>query len=240
MPRSSRKNQLIVPPDLFTKVPRRRLEGDWFAVDEAGRVAFFAGGDAGAVPADADVERTAEAVDALARAAQVRALGAGYRRAGEATIEPVFDPPRASEGGPMHERPIGGYPHLVVAEDAEALRRSLDERDDVRDALASRGLAVILTEVGEVGWDDLHDRAVCSGCRVLSRADDPHPRAPEVLGAAGLFVFAHTGADGDAPYVRVVSPTIAADLADLETIVADLARRVPLPVRFDEHDTFYP
>lgn len=152
MPRSSRKNQRIALRDLFDELPRRRLEGDWLAVDEAGRVA-------------------------------------------------------ARERG----RP-----------DARATDRRLP---------APRGRG---------GRRGVPASAVCSGCRVLSRADDPHPRAPEVLAAAGLFVFAHTGGDGHAPYVRVASPTIAADLADLEAIVADLARRVPLPVRFDEHETFYP
>lgn len=120
----------------------------------------------------------------------MRALGGGYRRAGEASIEPVFDPPRESEGGPLHERPIDGYPHLVVAEDAEALRQSLADRDDVRDALASRGLAVVLGALGEVGWDDLHDRAVGARrvpvtraqrrCARIARAISakPAPRSP--------------------------------------------------------------
>lgn len=232
---ASQKNRPIVAPDFFEKLPRRRLEGDWFAVDRAGRVGFFAGGDRGAVPADADVERTAEAIEALARAAEARAMGGGYRGAGKAAIEPIFDAPLSSEGGPLHERPIDDYPHLVVAEHAEELRTSLADRDDVRDVLAARGLAVVLSDLGEVGWDELHERAVCSGCRVLSRFDDPQPRAPAVLAAAGLYVFVHNAGDESCPYVRVASPTIPADLADLEPIVVALARLVPFPVRFEEH-----
>lgn len=207
---------------------RLRFESDWFAVDREGKVGFFAGGHAGFIPRAADVGRTADAIDALATAgrAVARGGGAGYRSAAAQTNEPVFDPPNA------HEKPMADYPHLVFTEDPVALRGALSDVETI-DALASRGAAVLALALGEFSWELLHaEEPLCIGCRAASLIDDPHPRAPELLARAGLYVYAHSGGELAEDYVRVASPSVPADLGDLETIVVTLARGVELPVTF--------
>jgi hypothetical protein len=219
-----------------------RFETDWLALDRRERIAFFGGGIRGALPRDADVDRTGEALEALARAEAARQVGAGYREAGRSTNEPVLDPPLSSEGGPLHEKPIDGYPHLVVADDPERLREVLDAAcANVRDAIVSRGAGLIADGLALRRWSWLHDdEAICMGCRALGQPCDPRPRDPELLARAGLYVYGHTGGDDRCPYVRIASPSIPADLADLETIVVKLARLVPLAIDFAEQDVFSP
>jgi hypothetical protein len=235
------KNRVDVGPDFFRKAKFGRFEGDWFAVDEVGQVGFFAGGLRGAIPVSADIERTSEAIDAIARAAAAKLAGAGYRSAAMTTNDPVFDPPMSSEGGPLHEQPIDGYPHLVFSDDPPRLREVVTLRTPIREVIAARSAGFLAEDLDARGFTWLHDdEAICIGCRAACRPEDPQPRAPEAIATAGLYAFAHTGGDADCPYVRMASPSIAADLADLEPVVVALARLVVLPVVFANATTIEP
>lgn len=223
-------------------LPARPLDTDWLAVDDAGHVAFFAGNDHGPIPGVADVGRVTEALEALARAAAaVRGMGVvpgGYRRADEDVREPVFDAPIGALGEPSHEAPLDGYPFLVVG--THPALRDIGVEAHARETPARRGIALGFPRIRRSTYDELHGTGLCDGCRVLDDPSDPRPRAPEVLAAAGLYVYAHFDAYAGGPYRRVASPSVAADLVDLETIVQLVASRVRLPVSFEEASSLQP
>jgi hypothetical protein len=75
---------------------------------------------------------------------------------------------------------------------------------------------------------------------VLDDPSDPRARAPEALAAAGLYVYAHTSQEGLDPYRRIVGPTVAADLADLEPLVQLVASVVVLAVQFENASSLRP
>jgi hypothetical protein len=218
-----------------------RFETDWLAVDARGHVALFRGGTTGALPLAAQPERTEEALEALMRADDARRMGFGYRDAGGQANEPIFDPPVSSDGGPLHERATVDYPHFVVAEDGVKLHDVLCDVA-LREVIVSRGAGVVATAVGEFTWEMLHEspNGICIGCRATFDLDDLPPRAPALVARAGLFVYAHDGVGEHAPYVRVVSPSVPADLADLEPVVAKLAGNVSFAIDFAERELWSP
>jgi hypothetical protein len=219
------------------------FDTDWLAVDSAGHVGFFAGNDRGQIPATADVARVTEALEAIARAASVRrALGAtardGYRESADLTREPIFDPPCSSRGRSSHESPLPGYPLLVVATHRRLREIAADWNG--RELVARDGYAIVFQEIGPMTYAEVHDNDLCTGCRVLDDPSDPRPRAPEALAAAGLYVYAHTSQEGLDPYRRIVGPTVAADLADLEPLVQLVASVVVLAVQFENASSLRP
>ena len=222
------------------KIPKRRLDVDWFGIDPQGYVAFFAANDHGAIPRVADTARVVEALEAQLRVAQMRratsTAGEGYRGSGDRAQEPVFDPPRGPSDVPLHEARFEDYPHLVVTSDAVALRPFMDEWG-ATEALARDAFAAIFPVIGAMSLDEIHEQGICVGCRVLDLVGDPRPRAPEALAAAGLYVYAHVDDRADDPYVRVASPSVPADLGDLEPIVQALAQLVSIPVPFEHAKT---
>ena len=113
--------------------------------------------------------------------------------------------------------------------------------ENIRDPIVSSGGGLVADGLDLRRWGWLHDdEAICTGCRALGQPSDPRPRDPELLARAGLYVYAHTGGDGRCPYVRVASPSIPADLADLEPIAVKLAQLVPFAIAFAEHEVFSP
>jgi hypothetical protein len=217
-------------------LPRRRLDGDWLAVDASGRVGFFAGGDSGPIPESAMPHATPEAVQAIGRALAVRrstsTTSDAYRGFAERLLEPIFDRPAGHEGR------YDGYAHLFVAGDAEVLQAAVAD-GLAHEALSREALAVVFPSIGSLAYDDLHERAACGGCRVLDAEDDPRPTAPELLAAAGLYAYRHAGTPG-AAYVRIASPSASVDLHDLEPIVRAMAELVVLPVDFESLDALDP
>ncbi|MBS2014704.1 MAG: hypothetical protein JST00_17585 [Deltaproteobacteria bacterium] len=222
------------------KVPERRLDVDWLAVDPQGHIAFFVANEAGPIPRLADTTRVEEALLAQLRVAETRRAGAiggaGYRGSAMRAEEPVFDAPRGPGDVALHEERFDGYPHLVVSSDGVALRPHMDELG-AREALARDAFAAIFPEIDDVSWDEIHAEGICIGCRVLDLFEDPRPRAPEAVATAGLYVYAHVDEDPREPYVRVASPSVPADLADLEPIVRALAELVTIPVPFEQART---
>ncbi len=243
---SSRKNplegvDLVQARHSLAGLPERRLDGDWLAIDRNGHVALFAGNERGLLPESADVTRVMEALEAIARAAAVRRASAGtetYRGSVPIELDPVFDVPCSSSGRGAHERPIQGYPLLVVG--AHLGLREVAAEWEGREALASEGYAMVFPVLGPMTYDELHQTDLCLGCRVLDDPSDPRPRAPEALAAAGLYTYAHTGESFSEPYRRVAAPSLAADLADLEPVVQLLASLVKLDVSFDEVASLQP
>jgi hypothetical protein len=223
-------------------LPERRLDTDWLALDKNGHVALFVGNERGLVPDAADVARVAETLEAIARAAAMRRANAAgtetYRGFADREQDPVFDAPCSSRGRPAHERPLEGYPLLMVGADPE-LREAAVEWEP-REVVAREGYALVLPVIGPVTYDELHEKGLCLGCRVLDDPNDPRPRAPEALAAAGLFTYAHTGESDAEPYRRIAGPSLAADLADLEPVVQLVASTVTLPISFEEAATLQP
>ncbi len=215
------------------RVPERRLDADWLAVDVDGHVAFLAGGDNGVVPRVADTARVLEAVEAQIGATRLqRPHLEGYRGGAAHEIEPVFDAPRGARDDALHEARFEDYPHLVVTNDAVALRVAMNDWN-AREALARETFAAIFPVIGSATLDELHEKKICIGCRVLDQPNDQRLRAPELLATCGLYVYAHVDDDPEEPYRRVASPSSAADLVDLEPIVQELARLVTIPVPFE-------
>ena len=218
-----------------------RGDGDWFAVDSTGRVAFFAGNEHGCIPTSAETARAAEAIEAIAAAVRERqeaALAAGAYRSSSDGATAIFDGPMSKRGRTSHENPIEGYPLLVSA-----------VHQDVRDMAvgyggveqpAREGYAVLFRAIDRLTYDLLHDQDLCAGCRVLDDPSDRRPRAPEVLAAAGLYVYVHVDDDATEPYRRVAGPSVATDVRDVEPLVKALATLVKLPVRFEDTDTIQP
>lgn len=223
-------------------LPARRLESDWVAVDRDGHVAFFAGNEVGPIPDDADVTRLDEILEALALAPSVtRSAGdarGGYRDSADQRSEAVFDAPVTSLGEPAHEPPVPGYPLLVVGA-APGLRAKATEWGG-REAAAREGFGIVFPALTSTQAQALHWTDLCDGCRVLDDPSDPRPRAPEVLAAAGLYVYAHTSEDEADPYRRVAGPSVAANLVDLEEIVQLVAARVKLDVSFEDEESIQP
>ena len=223
-------------------LPERRLDSDWLAVDRNGHVAFFAGNEVGPIPTDAEVTSLDGVVEALARApSAMRGAGharGGYRDSADQRSEPLFDPPVTPLGEPAHEAPVDGYPLLVVGP-APGLRAKATDWNG-REAAARVGFGVVFPSLTPTQAQELHWTDLCEGCRVLDAPDDPRPRAPEVLASAGLYVYVHTSEDDDDPYRRVAGPTVAADLADLESIVQLVASRVKLDVSFEDEEALQP
>ncbi len=225
-------------------LPARRLDGDWLAVDRHGHVAFFAGNERGRVPEAADVSRVAEALDALARARAVAVRRASseaadtYRASAEVAEDPIFDAPCSSRGRPAHEAPFEGYPLLVVG--AHPGLREVAAEWEGREVMARAGYAIVFPVIGPMTYEEIHLTELCGGCRVLDDPEDPRPRAPEALAAAGLYSYAHVGDSSDDPYRRIAGPALAADLADLEPVVQMIASLVQLPVSFEEAGSLQP
>lgn len=222
------------------KIPERRLDVDWLGIDPQGYVAFFAANENGAIPRVADTARVVEALEAQLRVAQIRRAtsitGEGYRGSADRAQEPVFDPPRGPHDVALHESRFEDYPHLVVTSDAVALRPFMDDWG-ATEALARDAFAAIFPVIGAVSLDEIHEQGICLGCRVLDLVNDPRPRAPEALAAAGLYVYSHVDDRADEPYLRVASPSVPADLGDLEPIVQALAQLVTIPVPFEHAKT---
>ena len=226
------KWRLVLPKG---PIARRRLEGDWLAVDVAGRVGLFAGGDSGPIPRGADPDATAAALAAMDAAAEARLAARGpaaYRAAGERPVDPIFDVPVGPGGAALHEEPYEGYPHLVFTADPTELRRLAIDVPS-REAPVRDGFAFVFPALGALVHDWLHDGSVCFGCRALDPPDDPRPRAPELVAANGIYAFVHPGGE-DGSYHRFASPSVPLGLERLEPIVARVAALVTLPVAFDE------
>jgi hypothetical protein len=223
-------------------LPARRLDGDWLAVDTAGHVAFFAGNEHGPVPVTADRERVGEALEAIARAGSVRHAAAtaqdAYRGIVELAQDPIFDAPCSSRGRPLHERPLEGFPLLVVG--AHPALREVAAEWGARDAMTREGFGVVFPVIGLTSYDELHEKDICGGCRVLDDPADARPRAPEALAAAGLYVYAHVDEDRREPYRRIAGPTVPADLVDLEPLAQLVASLVPLPITFESAGSLVP
>jgi hypothetical protein len=223
-------------------LPKRPLDTDWLAIDRDGRVALFAGNERGPIPESADVTLVAEALEALVRAAAVRKASAvateTYRASASRTPDPVFDAPCSSRGRPAHETPIEGYPLLVVG--AHPGLREVAAEWEGREASARDGFAMVFPVIGPMTYEEIHHTELCLGCRVLDDPTDLRPRSPEALAAAGLFSYAHVAETSAEPYRRIAGPSIAADLADLESIVQVVASLVKLPVSFEETASLQP
>lgn len=224
-------------------LPARRLDSDWLAVDDAGHVALFIANERGLIPEGADVADVAEALEALARAALVKknttmTANEGYRGFADRVQDPIYDAPCSSRGRPTHEAPIEGYPLLVVA--AHPGLREVAAEWEAREAFTREGFAMVFPVIGPTTYAELHDTGLCLGCRVLDDPIDPRPRAPEALAAAGLYTYAHVGENASDPYRRIAGPSLAADLADLEPVVQNVASLVKLPVSFEEAASLSP
>lgn len=223
-------------------LPDRRLDTDWLAVDRDGHVALFVGNERGLVPDAADVARVAEALLAIARAAAMRRESVAetetYRGFADRQQEPVFDAPCSSRGRPAHERPLEGYPLLIVGADPELRAAGADW--EPREVVAREGYGLVFPVIGAITYEELHEKGLCLGCRVLDDPNDPRPRAPEAVAAAGLFTYAHNGESSAEPYRRIAGPSLAADLADVEPVVQLVASRVALPISFEEAATLQP
>ncbi len=223
--------------------PARRLDSDWLALDSAGHVALFIANDLGPIPTAADVAGVAEALDAIARAALVKRNAAltaneGYRGFADRTQDPIYDAPCSSRGRPAHEAPLEGYPLLVVA--AHPRLREVGAKCEARDVAAREGFAMVFPAIGATTYAALHDSDLCLGCRVLDDPVDPRPRAPEALASAGLYTYAHVGPNPSDPYRRIAGPSLAADLADLEPVVQNVASLVVLPISFEDAASLSP
>ena len=221
---------------MAAEVPARRLDSDWLAVDAAGHVAFFAGNEHGPIPRDADVAQVGEALLAIARAAAVRrtsALGQeeAYRGFADRAQDPIFDAPCSARGQAKHERPLPGYPLLVLANDP-AMREIAAEWTP-REVPSRGGFGLVFPVIGPATYDELHERSVCAGCRVLDDPEDLRPRGAEALAGAGIYVYEHLDDDRAEPYRRIAGPTVAADVADLEPLAQIVASLVKLPVQFE-------
>lgn len=212
-----------------------RIDTDWLAVDRHGRIAFFAAGEQGPIPREAAPADTEEALEVEQAALRELAAAHGgedaYRGAEQGLREPVFDAPSAADGTPSHEMPERDYPFLVVGSDPAI--RNVGGEWSAHEALAREGYGMVFPALGPDSWGELHAGA-CQGCRVLDDPEDPRPRSPEALTAAGLYVYAHTGENRNLPYRRIASPSRPADLDDLEPILAQLASRVRLDTSFEE------
>jgi hypothetical protein len=226
-------------------LPPRRLDSDWLAVDGAGHVALFCGNERGPIPISADTARVADALEVIARAVGIRRAAAiaaqtshGYRGFADRTHDPIFDLPRSSRGAPTHEAPLEGYPLLVMGTSPEL--RELGATWEARDVAAREGIAIVFPGIGSMSYEELHDRQLCDGCRVLDDPADPRPRAPEALAAAGLYVYAHVGEDPFAPYRRVAGPSVAAEVGDLEPAVQSLAVLVSFALLFENEASLRP
>jgi hypothetical protein len=221
-------------------LPARRLDSDWLAMDRAGKVAFFAANERGPIPRTADTARVSEALEATARAAamQRESANTGYRELGERVQEPVFDLPVTPGGDAAHEIPASGYPLLVVGSDPRL--REVATEWNVREAMTRTGFGLVFPVVGPATYEEIHDGALCLGCRVIDDPADPRPRSPEALAAAGIHSYVHTGDDPERPYRRVAAPTVSADLVDLEPVVQLVASVVKLPVLFDDEPSLRP
>lgn len=231
--------------DELRAIPRRRLEGDWFAVDAVGRIALFIGGDAGPLPEAAAIGATESALRALDVATEARRAalrtGQAYRGAGYRAAEPIFDLPRTLDAEPLHDSPFSGYPHLVFGRDGlrEAVidiqfREALVREDD--------GFALLFRagELGPILHAHLHEHNLCRGCRALDLEDEPRLRAPEVVATSGLYAYLHpveSALWSEHDYFRVCSPSIPANEADLEAVVVSSAKRVVMPFRFEDTKT---
>lgn len=220
-------------------VVARALDVDWLGLDPAGNVAVFLGDDASPVPPGTDAEVTSAALEAVARAVAQRTAAAAvedaYRAAAARAQEPVFDAPLAAPGVALHDKPFDGYPHLVVASPhgAEVVRRVMNELGG-REVLARHDFAAAIDVVGHVSYEELHEGGACAGCRVLDDPNDPRPRAPEALAAAGLYVYAFaTTPSGDA-WIRVASPSVPADRGDLQEMAHLSASFVEVAFGFEE------
>lgn len=220
----------------------RRLDSDWLAVDEAGHVALFAANEWGMIPTVAETGRVSEALEALARALGMRRATAveieAYRGFADRAQEPIFDVPRSGRDRAAHEAPISGYPLLVAGTDPRV--RELTSEWEPREAVVREGFALVFPVIGQMTYDDLHERGLCLGCRVLDEPADPRPRAPEALAAAGVYSYAHSSEMAGDSYCRVASPTVAAERVDLEPIAAQLAGLVRLPLRFENERSLDP
>jgi hypothetical protein len=162
----------------------------------------------------------------------------GYRDSADQRSEPVFDPPVTPLGEPAHEPPVDDYPLLVVGTEPGLRARAVDWNG--REALARDGFGIVFTDLTAAQVQQLHWLELCDGCRVLDDPNDPRPRAPEVLAAAGLYVYAHASEDEADPYRRVAGPSVAADLVDLEQIVQLVASCVKLDVSFEDEESIQP
>lgn len=226
-------------------MPAARLDSDWLAVDQAGSVALFTANERGVIPSVADTARVSEALEALARALGIRkttaTLGAevaAYRGFAERGQEPIFDAPCSSPGSASHESPLDGYPLMVTASDPEV--RALTVDWSPREAVMRNGFGLVFPVIGRATYEELHERGLCLGCRVADDPSDPRPRSPEAVASAGVYVYAHASGSAGDPYRRVASPTVAAELADLEPIVQQLAGLVRLPKRFENDEAIDP
>ena len=214
------------------------LDVDWLAVDEAGRIAVFLGDHASPIPLQGDPAGTAIALEIVTRRVPARIAAAttalGYRGLAREVHQPVFDAPRAAPGEALHEPPFEGYPHLVVAtvDGAEVVRRLMDELGG-REVHARDAYAAVLDRVGFISYEELHQTNACGGCRVIDNPKDPHPRAPEMLATAGLYVYGHA-AVGRSAWLRMASPGRPLDRRVLVAMADSTPALQPLPARFED------
>lgn len=201
-----------------TRAPE--LDVDWLGMDPTGAIAVFLGNEDTPVPSRADPGGTSAALELIAHSMRTR-LGlttnpeAAYRALGSRTQEPVFDAPRSSPTDALHESPFSGYPHLVVAAPGgEAMVRAFLSELGGREVLARSAFAVSLDVLGPISDEELHLEQACFGCRVLDDPNDPRPRSAEALASSGLYVYTVTKGG----WIRVASPTVAADRDDLQGV----------------------
>lgn len=206
---------------------------DWLGMDSTGAIAVFLGNEETPVPSRADPDGTSVALERIAASVR-RRLGittnpeAAYRVLGSRTQEAVFDAPCSSPMVPLHEDPFRGYPHLVVsAPGGEAVVRALLSELGGREVLARNAFAASLDALGPISCEELHMEGACAGCRVLDDPNDPRPRSAEALASSGLYVYAVTKRG----WLRVASPTVAADRDDLHDV--GLGTLVQIPESFE-------
>jgi hypothetical protein len=166
------------------------MDTTWFAVDRDGHVAAFETGEAGAVPAAANVGE-----DDYAILDEVRE--------GQSTGAPVLD----LEGwkhkdSSEHVKPAPGMTPerlLIFVRSREDLDASFGE---VREVPATTGVAVIADRVTDAALEALHARGACLGCFAYY-VDDESPANPAEF---GLFHYEATDSGMAGPYALVRRP----------------------------------
>lgn len=212
------------------------LDVDWLAGDSSGCFGIFLGDDSTTyrLPTGADPIGASKLIETIRTTFDARTVGTSlptYRHAAHSdTGEPIFDLPRRSDLEPLHEPRFSGYPHLFVASDngAAAIRDAMIEYGGRE--VSSRGAFAASIPIGALTYDFLHETGACEGCRVLDPADDPRPRSPEMLATLGFFVYGYAGG----MWLRIVIPSMAADLHDLERLGASRTGRIAFDGRFDD------
>lgn len=220
-------------------VPFRPLDVDWLGLDEERRWGLFLGDDTSPAP-----RRAASVPAVLGRVHAMhleREERAGTYRAPKYTPgAPVFDVPARGDE-PLHENPLGHYPHLVVARPARAawVREIMNEHGG-REHLAREALAISVKSLPRATYDALHHERACAGCRAIDLYSDNEakgeipPRSVVAAASFGFYVYGFVDVSGARGFQRIASPTVPLGPNEVAALGPSAADFVDLAVRFEQ------